>query len=193
MTLRLTLLAVPLLFAIPSARAADPTPDELIAKLTDLRKQAAELAKQDAALVAELRAKFADLQERLAKLGVVGPGPIPPAPEPKPVDALKAKLRAAFEADKGTRDDALQLAELYRQAAKLAADPGVPTTAELVRRVREAGAAVVGQDVLKGVRAVVRDELTAVLGKVDSQPITPAERDAAAAIFTKLANILGGF
>lgn len=175
------------------AGAAEPTLDELVSRLTDLRKQKAELLKAEAAVVDDLRTRFEEMHKRLADLGVVGPAPLPPAPPPKPVDVLKEKLKAAFDADRGKADDAHQLAELYRQAGKLAADPAVPSTAELLRRVREAGVSLVGSDVLKAVRQVVAEELRAALGKSTDEPITGDERKKAAELFGRLADVLGGF
>jgi hypothetical protein len=165
--------------------------DELYARRTELKKKIEELKKELDTADAAIKGQFLDLQGKLAKDGIIEPGPVPPAPPPKPVDALKQKLRAAFDSDKGSKDDALQLAELYKLASKLAKDAEVPSTADLLRRVREASATLVGNEVLKGVRKEVAAALAAALGKSSDEPITQAERDAAADLFLKLATILG--
>lgn len=181
-----------LALAAPAA-AAEPSFPEDIAKLVELRKQKADVEKAEAALAAKLRAMHADLTKQLTDLGVIGP--LPPAPPPKPADPLKAKLADAFKADRGTRDEVLHLAELYRLSVKLARDPAVPSTAELLRRVREAGDGLLadfGPNTLRGVRDVARVELLAALGKSDETPITDEERAAAADLFGRLAVILDG-
>lgn len=122
----------------------------------------------------------------------IGPEPAPP---PAPVDALAVKLRREYDADPGEekRADALQLAALYRQAAKLAADKSIPTSKELLLRVRKAGESLVGPDALVGLRIVVAGELAAALGMSGDQDLTDATRAAAAKTFERLAGILEGF
>lgn len=129
---------------------------------------------------------------KLVKIAVtVGGAPTPPQPPPpNPVDVLKTKLKAAIEADSAAPDDVQKLAALYRQAAKTAIDPGVPSTAELLRRVREAGVSLVGADVLRATRGVAAVELRAALGKSTDEAITDTERKAAASLFARLAEIL---
>lgn len=187
--MRLTLLALLAAFstagpAAGPAAGADPSLEADVAKLVKMKQEVE-------AFEADLRKRIGDLQKLYPEL--FGPVPVPPAPPPKPVDALKVKLRAAFEADKGAASDAHQLAALYAQAAALARDPAVPSTAELLRRVREAGSSLVGADTLKGVRQVVAEELRVALGKSDDDPLTAEERAAAAELFAKLAGILEGF
>jgi hypothetical protein len=68
-----------------------PTVDELVSKLEALRKQKAEIEKQEKLVTEELQARFKALQERLSKLGVLparppiadaplelSPGSVPP-------------------------------------------------------------------------------------------------------------------
>jgi hypothetical protein len=65
--------------AVPPAEAR--TVDELVSKLEALRKQKAEIEKQEKAVAEELKARFKQLEERLAKLGVLpGTPPIVDAP-----------------------------------------------------------------------------------------------------------------
>jgi hypothetical protein len=166
--------------------------DEDLAKLADLRKRQAELKKEEEALAEKLRQTHQSNHEKLAAAGVIAPGPPPPAPPPKPVDELKKKLRAAFEADGSDRDAGLQLAALYREAAKLSQSPDVPSTAELLRRVREAAASLV-PGALPAVRKVVAEELRLALGKSSDEALSAEERKAAAELFAKLAELLEGF
>lgn len=123
-----------------------------------------------------------------------GPGPGPKPPDP-PVDALVLKLRAAFAADPADidkrRNSAKDLAELYRQAAVLAADPAVGTSGALLEQVSKAAAALLkdppapGRKHLADVRKVVGAELGALLPTDDV--LTDAQRKAVAELFAKLA------
>ncbi|HJZ91917.1 MAG TPA: hypothetical protein VKE40_13675 [Gemmataceae bacterium] len=74
--------AVPNVDPPPPVRGATPaaaqTVDELINRLEDLRKQKAELEKQEKAVVEQLRERLKSQTDRLAKLGIV-----PLAPEPR--------------------------------------------------------------------------------------------------------------
>jgi hypothetical protein len=120
-----------------------------------------------------------------------GPGPNPKPPEPPP-GAFRAKLKAAFDADPAPpdlkREHAKDLAALYRAAAKLAEDAAVPTSGELLRRVRDAGGTLIGTDALREVRRAAGSELSALLPT--DAPLSPAHRASAAALFRKLASIL---
>jgi hypothetical protein len=178
------------MLCVGTAAAQQPpaTIDTLIDRILDLRAKKAELDKQEAAARTELDAAVKAQRERLDKLGVT-----PPPPGPKPVDALVLKLREAFETDKGTRDEVLQLAALYREAAKLSASKDVPSSRELLRRVRDAGTALVGPDSLTGTRTVAAGELAAVLGAPSDAAMTDAQRVAVAALFARLATILEAF
>lgn len=175
--------------------APKPTIDQLLAKVTELRRQKADLEKQEQAATAELLARFRELQAAIEKLGLVDPKPVPPNPKPpEPTDPLKVKLKAAFDADSEQldkrREHAKDLAALYRQAAKLASDNAVSTAGELLDRVRAAAGMLVGADALKECRRVVAGEL----GKVfpTDGDLTAEQRTAAAELFTKLAAILEG-
>jgi hypothetical protein len=120
-----------------------------------------------------------------------GPGPNPKPPNPPP-DVLRAKLKAAFDSDSADpaqkREQAKDLAALYRAAAKLAEDSAVPTSGELLRRVRDAAGTLIGPDALKEVRRIVGGELAALLPT--DAALTDTQRTTAAALFRKLAAIL---
>jgi hypothetical protein len=120
-----------------------------------------------------------------------GPGPNPKPPEPPP-DSLRVKLKAAFDADpapsESKREHAKDLAALYCAAAKLAEDASVPTSGELLRRVRDAAGTLIGSDALREVRRVAGNELSALLPT--DAPLSPQHRTSAAALFRKLATIL---
>lgn len=166
-----------------------PTIDNLIDRVLDLRKQKAELDKQEAAALAELQAELKKQKDRLDKLNIPGPEP---APGPKPVDPLAAKIKTAIATDKGTREEVLQLAALYHEAAKLAISKDVPSSRELLRRVREASAALVGADVLTSLRTLVAAEVGSILGNPGDAMLTDTQRKATAELFTRLAAILEG-
>ncbi|MFM8273720.1 MAG: hypothetical protein ACKODX_15525 [Gemmata sp.] len=184
------LLSLLALLAAP-ARAQEPRPsvEQLVAKLTEVRKQQADLKKLEDATTAELRSELKRLQELVDKLNL--PDVRPPGP-PEPADPLRAKLRAAFDADADPkkRDHARDLAALYRQAAGLCADAGVGTAGDLLSRVKAAATTLVGADALRECRRVVAGELGALLPTDDA--LTAEQRKAAAALFAKLATILEG-
>jgi hypothetical protein len=119
------------------------------------------------------------------------PGPNPKPPDPPP-DVLRTKLKAAFTADGATpeakREQVKDLAALYRAAAKLAEDSSVPTSGELLRRVRDAAGTLIGPDALKEVRRVVGGELATLLPT--DAALSDAQRTTTAALFRKFAAIL---
>lgn len=121
-----------------------------------------------------------------------GPRPNPPEPPQPPGDPLRAKLKATFDSDSAPaaakREQAKDLAALYRAAAKLAQNSATSTSGELLARVREAARTLVGPDALKDVRHVVGDKLAALLPT--DAPLSDAQRASAAALFTKLSAIL---
>lgn len=125
---------------------------------------------------------------------VVGDAPPPPPkpPDPPPEDPLRAKFRAAYNADPGdaAKKDAARkdLAELYRQGAMLTADNTVTTTGELVDRLRRAGQTLAA-DQLPGTRKAVALELAAAMPA--DEPLTPDRRKDAAALFSKISDALG--
>ncbi len=117
-----------------------------------------------------------------------------PGPEP-PADPLRAKLKVAFDADSAPpaqkREQARDLASLYREAAKLAEDSTVATSGELLRRVRDAAGMLVGPDALKDARRVVGGELAALL-PTDAL-LSGAQRTITATLFRGLADIFDSF
>lgn len=177
-----------LLCAAPAGAQDRPTADQLAEQVLALRAKRADLEKQEAAAVAALRAELKRLNELGAKLGLDIP-PAPKPPEPTPADPLRQRLKAAFDADPTQLDlrkgQALDLAALYREAAKLAADPSVDSAGELLDRVRRAGMSLVGADALREVRKVAGVELGSLLPT--DAPLTAEQRAAAAALFGRLA------
>lgn len=192
--MRTALLAL-LLFSPAAAGisyATDPAPasvDSLIERIAELRRQRADLDKREAELVAALKAELKRLQDLADRLGLNLPLPKPPEP---PADPLRAKLKTAFDADPLQLDKrkgaAADLAALYRQAAKLAADPEVATSGALLDRVRQAAGMLVGADGLRDVRRAAGAELSAIL-PTDAD-LTAEQRDATAKLFQRLAVIL---
>jgi hypothetical protein len=180
--------------------------DALIAKLQAIQQQKAELLKQEMAVLVALNAEKKRLMDLFDKFGLNGPvppvPPVPPAPQPNPkppdvpptpappVDPLKVKLKAAFDAETATakRDQAKDLAALYRQAAKLAADATVVTSGDLLGRVRDAAKSLVGADSLKGLRSAAGAELGLLL-PTDAD-LTADQRAAVAKLFGRLADAL---
>lgn len=124
------------------------------------------------------------------------PDPMPPAPgptpPPAPVDPLVRKLQSAYTLDArpaAERDaDRLDLIELYRQAADLAGQAEVATTAALVQRI-QAAAKALGVDGLVEVRRAIAAEVAGQLG-TDDAPLTADSRAKAAAVFTRIHNAL---
>lgn len=182
-----------------AARGQEPSIDRTIDQIATLKKQQADLKKQEETAIADLRNQLKALNERIDKLGLGGPGPKPPdAPPvvpPVPVAPLRAKLAAAFNSSAGGTAEktewAKDLAALYRAAAKLATDPSLPTATALKLKLKEASAALIGPDALKEVRVAVAGELAAVLPTTDAE-LSAEQRTAAAGLFRKLAEILEG-
>jgi len=66
------------------APATEPTVEALIKHLEQLRKQRADLEAQEKAVVTKLRERLKDQGDRLTKLGVLPPAPLPPVEAPVP-------------------------------------------------------------------------------------------------------------
>jgi hypothetical protein len=133
---------------------------------------------------------FWTVGEKRGVTTVVGAGS-PQPPPPPPNDPLRAKLKAAYDADPaaGKAEAAKTLAELYRQAAALAADPAVRTAGDLLGRVKRA-AEKLAPNALVGLRKVVAEELAGALPTDAGEDLTAAHRAAAAGLFGKLAAAL---
>jgi hypothetical protein len=118
--------------------------------------------------------------------------PDPPKPPDPPAGPLAAKLKQAFDADPAQldrkREQAKDLAALYRQAGKLAQDQTVATSGALLEQVKKAAGVLVGADALKECRKAVNRELGELLPTDDA--LTDGQRVAVAALFGKLAAIL---
>jgi hypothetical protein len=194
-------LALLLLALAPLAARADDAPpsvDALVTKLAELRKQRADLDRKEADLRGQLKAELKRIADLVAKLDPDAPPIVPPKPpEPlPPVDALRDKVRAAIKASAGDdaakRRQCLDLAALYKQAAKLVPDAGQFPDADALRtRLREAATAMLGSDeVLREVRRVVAGELAGVLPTVADAPLTAEHRAGAVKVFERLAGIL---
>jgi hypothetical protein len=176
--------------------AQPPGPfDEAIKDLLAKRKAAADAALAVKAAEDALRAGLKEATDKLRAAGITIEPPKPdPAPDPKPVDTLAAKLKAAFEADKGIISDAKQLAALYRQAAVIVKAKDVSSSNELLRRVREAAGTLIGADALTTLRTAVAAELAASFGGAPSDAaLTDAQRAVTETLFLKVAAILEGF
>ncbi len=128
-----------------------------------------------------------DVPSEPARVVVVIEGaPAPPPPD----DGLRAKLADALARDRGARADVLQLAAIYREAARVVTDPDVPHSKELLTRVRKVAEALIGPTALPAVRAAVAAELLAVLGMTSEEPLSASQRSRATALFTRLASHL---
>lgn len=121
------------------------------------------------------------------------PPPVPPVP-PTPPSALRAKLQAAFAADTtpptaAERDAARKdLAALWRKGLAVVNDPAVTTTGQLLDRMRQASAFLVGPTALPNVRKGVGEHLASALSA--DQPLTPELRARAAVLFGEVADAL---
>lgn len=126
----------------------------------------------------------------------VGESPLPPVPG----NDLKARLKAAIDADPAPaakkKGQVKDLAAVYREIAKAAADTTITTAGEFIATAKRAAAAMVDGDsktrTLAGVRDdVVAKEVAAIFPADGS--LTDAQRKAAADLFTRLAEALEGF
>lgn len=136
-------------------------------------------------------------------------GPQPPGPgpgPPEPMDSLKTRVKAAFDADPvqldKRRQQAKDLAALYRQLAKVSSDATITTAGDLVTTAQKSakemvdiverdksGAIVKVTRVLVGIRdEVVSKELGLIFP--EDGPLTESQRTSAADLFTRLAKIL---
>ncbi len=196
--MRTALLTV-LLALVPLAARADDAPpsvDSLVTKLGELRKQRADLDRKEADLRGQLKAELKRIADLVAKLDPDAPPVVPPKPPEPATDPLRDKVRDAIKASAGDdatkRKQCLDLAALYRAAAKLALDASqFPDADSLLARLRQAAAQMLGDpDALREVRRVVAGELASVLPTVVDAPLTDAHRAAAAKVFERLAAIL---
>jgi len=124
------------------------------------------------------------------------------SPPPDPVnDPLAEKIKAELELDKTPAarkaKQVLDLAAVYKQIAKTCQDPTITTANQLMATARQSAAEMVDNDpalpkgtrVLAGVRDnVVSKEVALIFPKNDV--LTQQQRDAATALFTRLALIL---
>lgn len=186
-----------------ATRAAEPpstSVDALVGQIGEIRKQRAALDKAEAELRASLKAELKRIADLVEKLGTddVKPPVVPPDVKPPlpPADPLTVRVREAIRASAGSdaekRKQCLDLAALYRAAAKLAPDAAqFPDADALLTRLRQAAAQMLGDpDALREVRKVVAGELAAVLPTVADAPLTAEHRAAAVKVFERLAAIL---
>lgn len=133
-----------------------------------------------------------DVPSKPARCVVVIESPEPPPPpKPKPDDKLRKKLADALATERAAaKADILQLAAVYREAAKVTLSGDFKTTNDLLAKLREVSAALLGTDTLSVVRATVAAELLAVLGMSGDDPLSGPQRDRAAALFAQLAATL---
>lgn len=116
----------------------------------------------------------------------------PPPPPPPPDDPLLKALKAAYDADVGAgkAEHAAKLAALWRQAAALARQPSVATTAAWLKQVQDAGKLLVPASALVGVRRALADHLNARLPRTPDAPLTDATRELLASESLKVAAAL---
>jgi hypothetical protein len=197
--MRTALLAV-LLMPAPAA-AAEPTIEERIARVIEARKALAEAQKAADAAQADLAAAWKKIVDQLRDLGVnPGPGPVVP-PKPDPVDALAARLLAAFNDDPAPadarREQAKDLAALYQLCAEACADESIETAGALLEKITAAAGRMLkdppppGRKKLSDVRKVVNSELGALF-PFDG-PLADEQRKKAAALFLRIAAALDKF
>jgi hypothetical protein len=193
---------VNLIFALTLAltpavvQSGSPTIEQLVERYSVETKIAEDAKRQAEATREEIRRRYKELTDKLAPLGIFPPGPgpvVPPKPEPPTPDALAKRLKEAFDADNGKSADAKALAALYSLCVKLCADEGLASSADLLTRLRVASANMVAPGVLGKLRMVVSGELIAIFAAPSDDPLTKEQRDAAAALFARLATILEGF
>lgn len=187
-------------WATTPLRAQDekPSVDDQLTKLAavkkqkaDLLKQVAELDKTAAALVLEIQDQLRQLGRRLEEINgtPLPPGPTPPGPVNPPADPLKARIRAAYDADPGSPADkrqwAIELSGYYSAAveSKLADDRTITTAGQLIERIRKT--TTLDRTKLTGARTVAAQEIAAVLGTIDT-PLDDAKRKAVTTLFQRI-------
>lgn len=172
------------------APADPPTLEALVDKVGAIRQQRAELEKQEAATLAEVRARLKALED---KLGRIDPKPVPPPEPPKPADPLAVALKAAYltDAGAGKASQVKDLAELYKQAADLAGNEGVPSTGQLMERIRQA-ALTLKIDGLLTCRKLIAAECAAVLGTDPETKLDGETRAKARTLFLRVFACLNG-
>ena len=183
-----TVLAVAILFVVPSWATAQDTVDVLLKQLDAVVKQQVELAQKRADLAKDIAGRLKLLQAEFDRLN--GNQPAPPPPAPPVDDPLAKKVKDAFLADVTQLDvkraDAVKLAALYEVAVeqKLCDDPTITTVKQLIDRIRAAGT-VLAADRLAGVRKVLAEEMAAVLKSPDA-PMDDQKRKDAHALFIRI-------
>jgi hypothetical protein len=114
--------------------------------------------------------------------------PAPPPPPPAPVDTtLRDKLQAAYTADPlplaKRKEQLADLVELYKQAVTLAGDTSITSAADMVKRLKDASAAL-GVTGLESMRKAIAAEI-AVAFPADV-PFDANNRAKALAVLTKV-------
>lgn len=175
-----------------------PTIDGLIDKVLDLRKQIAELEKQEATTLTQLQALLADQKKRLDELNVKPPVP----PDPPLPDAVAAALRSAYakdvEAKNGTKGELADLTSLWRMAGQMVLQKGsttykVDSSADLMAAIREAAVTMkLSPTTFRNLRTQIGVEVASALGEESDTQYTDAQRVKAAAFLTKISEVLSG-
>lgn len=126
-------------------------------------------------------------------VGIPDPSPVVP---PSPVDPLPAKLKAAFDADSLQLDlrrkGVENLIVVYAQAAKVIADPSIPSIAEHSKRVKAVSDQMfaddkLSPDALAGVRKAVADELRIAFPNGPPNELTADVRSQISSIYLRAA------
>lgn len=122
------------------------------------------------------------------------PPPVPPTPPTPPPDALEAEVRALYLADADPRKatHAIMLSGFYRQAALAALSADLVKAGDLHAVLARASAGLIPEAALKPIRLRVSAELRKVLPADPEAALTNQSRADASALFSKLAQILGG-
>ena len=114
------------------------------------------------------------------------------APSPPPADAFTADIRKLLAAD-ATPDKAAhvaQLAAVYREAGKYAAQADVATAGDLAARIRAAVSSLLPADALTAVRKRLAEEIAKTLPDDGEKPLDADTRKSAAALFARIATSL---
>lgn len=125
-----------------------------------------------------------------------GPNPTPPGPTPPPpgpADTLADALRGIYG---GLVDDqkaakAAILAGAFRQAAVFPKDSQIQTAGALYGAIRSLSVKLTPSDLLP-IRERIMEEIQRILPSDPSVVLTQANRDQAAALFSRIATILEG-
>lgn len=176
---------------LPTPGLADAIPAELL-KDSKTRVVAGKPGSYRVVAIAALAADKAAWAEATFSFDGPEPQPVPPPtpPAPPPVDTLAQRLRDAYagDASPGKRGQLINLKAIYGTMADHAAkDAGITTSRKLLDVLTEVKAGMLADGILVEMRRILSAEILAAIGTPSDAPL---DRQAAAALFTRLVRAL---